>query len=174
MIGCELRSILRADHERAMSTAIHVLIDEFLDDIVALQRGERFADTGMADHLPSTYCLRYDLLFAKRFLACVYTVAWKLQSSDPQVLACVGEELALRALIQSAEVILESKGAEADFGSLCETAFEDEDYVLLFDPQWDGIEDSEHGRRLGMANLHFDEWFRPFRDEDPVHPYSSA
>jgi hypothetical protein len=174
MIGGELRSILRADHERALSTAIHVLIDEFLDDMVALRRGERFADTGMADHLPSTYCHRYDLLFAKRFLACVFTVAWKLHSPDPQILACVGEELALHALIQRAEGILEGKGAEPDFDLLCETAFEDEDYALLFDPQWDGVEDSVLGRRLGVANLHFDEWFHSFREQIPVHPYSSA
>jgi hypothetical protein len=174
MMGSELRSILRTDHQRALLTAVHVLIDQFLDDIVALQRGDHFADTGMADHLPSTYCHRYDLLVAKRFLACVYTVAWKLQSPDPQVLACVGEELALHALIQSAEAILESKGASAGFDLLRETAFEDEDYALLFDPQWDGIEDSERGRRLGIANLRFDEWFKPFRKEAPIHPYISA
>jgi len=174
MIGDEPRSILNADHERALSTAVHVLIDEFLDDIVALQRGEPFADTTMADYLPSTYRHRYDLLFAKRFLACIYTVAWKLQSPDPQVLACVGEELALHALIQCAEGILERQGAEADFDSLRETALEDEDYALLFDPQWDSVEDSVLGRRLGVANLHFDEWFQPFREQIPVHPYSSA
>ena len=40
--------------------------------------------------------------------------------------------------------------------------------------QWDGVEDSELGRRLGVANLRFDEWFHPFRDQIPVHPYSSA
>jgi hypothetical protein len=153
---------------------VHVLIDQFLDDIVGLRRGERFIDMDMAGHLPSTYRHRYDLLFAKRFLACVYTVAWKLQSPDPQILACVGEELALHALIQCAEAILEGKGAEADFDLLRETALEDEDYALLFDPQWDGIEDSERGRRLGMANLHFDEWFEPFREGVPVHPYSST
>jgi hypothetical protein len=99
MIGGELRSILRADHELALSTAVHVLIDEFLDDSVALRRGECLADTGMVGHLPSAYCSRYNLLFAKRFLACVYTVAWKLQSPDLQILACVGEKLALHALI---------------------------------------------------------------------------
>ena len=174
MIGSELRSMMRADHQRALSTAVHVLIDEFLDDIVTLQRGEHFADTGLATYLPPTYRHRYDLLFAKRFLACVYMVAWKLHSPDPQSLACVGEELALHALIQGAEAILDDKAREADFDSLRETAFEDEDYALLFDPQWDGIEESKHGQRLGMANLGYDDWFRPFRDDDPVHPYSST
>jgi hypothetical protein len=174
MIGSELRSVLRADHQGALATAVHVLIDEFLDDIVALQRGEQFADTGMATYLPSAYGFRYNLLFAKRFLACVYTVAWKLYSPDPQALACVGEELALHALIQGAEAILDDKGTGTDFDSLRETAFEDEDYALLFDPQWDGIDQSAHGRRLGMASLRYDDWLIPFRDEDPVHPYDSA
>ena len=174
MIGRKLRSVVRADHQRALATAVHVLIDEFLDDIVALQRGEQFADTGMSTYLPFAYGHRYNLLFAKRLLACVYTVAWKLHSPDSQALACVGEELALHALIQSAEAILDDKGTEADFDLLRETAFEEEDYMLLFDPQWDGIEKSEHGQRLGMANLRYDDWFIPFRDEDPVHPYNSA
>jgi hypothetical protein len=157
-----------------MATAIQVLIDEFLDDIAALKRGEQFADTGMAAYLPSAYGHRYNLLFAKRFLACVYAAAWKLHSPDPQALACVGEELALHALIQGAEAILENKGTRADFDALRETAFEDEDYILLFDPRWDGIDVSERGRRLGIANLRHDDWFEPFREEVPVHPYSSS
>ena len=174
MIGSELRSILRADHQRALSTASRVLIDELLDDIVALQRGEQNADTGLAASLPSTYRHQYDLLFAKQFLACVYTVAWKLLSPDPQVPACVGAELALHALIQGAEAILDNEGIEADFAVLRETAFEDEDCVLLFDPQWDGIEDSARGRRLGAANLRYDDWFLPFGDDALVHPYTST
>jgi hypothetical protein len=169
-----VRSILRSDHQRALSTAVHVLIDECLDDIVALQRGECFADTGMSAYVPSTHRHRYDPLFAKRFLACVYTVAWKLHSPDLQVLACVGEELALHALIQRAEAILDDRSTEADLDSLRETAFEDEDYALLFDPQWDGIEDSARGRQLGMANLGYDDWFSPFSDEATVHPYTST
>lgn len=174
MIGGDLRSILPAEHERALSTAVHVVIDEFLDDIVALQRGDRFADTSMAHYLPSTSAHRYDLLFAKRFLACVFTVAWKLQSPDAQALACVGEELALHALIQSAEAILDHKGTVADFGSLSEMAFEDGDFALLFDPRWDGIEASHQARRIGMANLRFDDWLAPFREGTSVHPYGSA
>jgi hypothetical protein len=173
MIGSALRSIMRTDHQDALATAVHVLIDELLDDIVAVQRGESFADTGMATYLPSSYRHRYDLLFVKRFMVCVYTVAWKLHSPNSQALACVGEELALHALIQGAEAILDDNGTEADFDVLRETAFEDEDYALLFDPQWEGIEDSERGRRLGMANLRHEDWFTPFRDDHPVHPYNS-
>ena len=174
MLGGDLVKILPADHRRALMAAIHVLIDNCLDDLVALQHGGAFTESTMLDHLPPTGLRHYDVLFAKRFLACVYTVAWKLQSPDQQALACVGEELALHALIQSAAATLDDNGAEADFSALYEAAFEDEDYALLFDPQWDGIEDTDRGQMLGMANLRPGDWFEPFRDEDPVHPYNSS
>jgi hypothetical protein len=174
MIGGELRSVLSADQQRALAIAVHVLIDEFLDDIVALQRGEEFGGTGMVTCLPSGYGHRYNLLFAKRFLACIYAVAWKLHSPDPRTPARAVEELALHALIQSAEEIIDENSTDTDSDLLRETAFEDEDYALLFDPQWDGIEDSERGRRLGMANLRYDDWFIPFRDDTQVHPYNLA
>jgi hypothetical protein len=131
-----------------------ILIYELLEDMVALRRGESFADTTMADYLPPSHRHRYDQLFAKRFLA------------------CVGEELALHALIERAESMLNPGIADADFSALYEAAFEDEDFVLLFDPQWDGIENAEAGARLGVANLRPDAWFAPFRDEFSVHPYS--
>ena len=134
MVGGELSELLPADHRRALSSAIPVLIDDLLEDLAALQRGDSFADTVMADYLPPKYLHRYDLLFAKRFVACVYAAGWKLLSPDAQSLACVGEELALHALIQTAEVILDLNGTQAEFGALYEAAFEDDDYALLFDP----------------------------------------
>jgi hypothetical protein len=61
--------------------------------------------------------------------------------------------------------------AGVDRADLLELATEDADYELLFSMAWDGIEDSETAREEGMANLAFDHWFRPFREESPVHPY---
>ena len=43
-----------------------------------------------------------ELLFAKQFLTCLITVAWKLQAPRHYRLACVAEELAFRALVQRA------------------------------------------------------------------------
>jgi hypothetical protein len=39
----------------------------------------------------------------------------------------------------------------------------------LFDPALDDLEDGEVGRWLG--NLGFEDWFKPFRAGEPVHPY---
>lgn len=45
-------------------------------------------------------------------------------------------------------------------------AFEDHDVLMLFDARFDGIEDSDVGAMLGVANLHPKDWFKPFRSSD--------
>ena len=34
-----------------------------------------------------------------------------------------------------------------------------------------GLEEDEAVAHLAMANLRLEDWFKPFRDEVPVHPY---
>jgi len=171
MIGADLDEVLPPSHREALFAAIDTLIDEFLDDVAHLREGKPFAETWMKTFLPEKYLHRYNQLFARQFLACLMTVAWKLTSPDPQWLACVGEELALDALLRQAEIQLDVEGEHADFGDFEDVAFEDTDFKVLFDPAWDGIEDSEVGEYLRMANLHLADWFKPFRESDPVHPY---
>src|SRR5208282_1706491 len=62
---------------------------------------------------------------------------------------------------------------DVDFSSFEEIAYEDADFMLLFQGSWDGIEESEIGEALGMANLRFQDWFKPFNDrpEYRVHPF---
>jgi hypothetical protein len=49
-------------------------------------------------------------------------------------------------------------------------AFEDWDFEMLFDPAYDGVEDSVDPRNE-VVNLHFDEWFKPFNDDRVIHLY---
>ena len=49
-------------------------------------------------------------------------------------------------------------------------AFEDWDFEMLFDPAYDGVDDSVDPRNE-VVNLHFDEWFKPFNDDRVIHPY---
>jgi hypothetical protein len=71
------------------------------------------------------------------------TVPWKLQSPDPQELACVAEELALNAIVGQAQALLETCGKAVDLGDVYEWAFQDTDFAFLFDVRFDGIEESE-------------------------------
>jgi len=172
VIGSALPSTLPADHWQALKTAGNILIDEFSDDVGRLLAGEEFDDSlWMSNYLPPQFHPRYTPLLAKKLLVCVVLVAWKLEQPDGWLLACVGEHLALRALIERAEVELELQGKEADYSSFWDLSFEDADIEMLFNPAWDGIEDSEIGDHLGVQNLEVERWFDPLYDIAPVHPY---
>ena len=171
MIGDMPDGLLSSEQKDALRSAAVVLFDRFFADIGHLEAGGDFADTDMVEYLPARFLPKYDHLFAKEFLVCVATVAWKLVQPGHSMLACVGEELALHALVTEAEEILKARGAGVDLADLLELATEDADYELLFDMAWDGIEDSDTGRDMRVANLAFDDWFKPFREGYPVHPY---
>ena len=171
MIGDMPDGLLSSEQKNALRSAAFVLLDRLFADVGHLEAGGDFGDTDMVDYLPARFLPKYDHLFAKEFLVCVATVAWKLASPGHSMLACVGEELALHALVTEAEEILEARGAGVDLADLLELATEDADYELLFDMAWDGIEDSDTGRDMRVANLAFDDWFKPFRETDPIHPY---
>ncbi|NOX30890.1 MAG: hypothetical protein GXP35_12710 [Actinobacteria bacterium] len=42
---------------------------------------------------------------------------------------------------------------------------------MLFNPAWDGIEDSDIADHLGARALAPKNWFDPLYDIVPVHPY---
>jgi len=199
-IGASLKTVLPPDHRQAIYNAVVILIDQTCEDMATLcaagppirrrkhlRHGRRrrraarlprrlgskvrFEDLQLASYLPPQYAARYTPVFVKQFLACLMTVSWKLRSPEYHDLACVGEELALAAILHLAEALLEDQGLEPNFTAYVDTAFEDTDFEYLFEPEWDGIEDSELARPFGIAALRFADWMKPFRGEQPVHPY---
>jgi hypothetical protein len=71
---------------------------------------------------------------------------------------------------------MEAAGRRYDFDAFRDAAYQDEDYRLLFDPPRndDDIETIELGRGPALVNLEFRNWFRPFREDEPVHPYAEG
>ena len=134
-----------------------------------------FVDSSLGSHLPRRHVFRYTPLFAKRFFTCFLTVAWKVAQRRPpsQLLSCVAEELALYALIKEAEAHMEIQELAYDFGDFEDVAFQDLDFEWLYDPKFDGIEDSALANELAMANLRFEDWFKPFDNASTfIHPYA--
>jgi hypothetical protein len=148
-----------------------VVFDEALNALEALAEGDDFADTPMAGWLPPKHLPRYDAGFARRFAVCLVAVAGKLADRYPHFLASVAEEMALAAILDEAQAILDEEGRDADLRAEAKGASQDADFEVLFDPSVDGLEADEAVAHLAMANLRFEDWFRPFRDEVPVHPY---
>jgi hypothetical protein len=163
------------DLRESVVSAIDFLTDRFVEDVVSLERDEdvSFDDTEMSAYLPRKYRTRYDRdRFARKFLVCLVVVGWKLRAPGWEPVACVAEELALRAILLTAEeTYAEDHGAEGDFDALWDAGFQDNDYEFLFDPESDGIEDTEYARRSGLTDIRFSAWFDGFNNTPPVHPY---
>ena len=160
-IGEAWADVLPVSHREALHTAMTTIYDVTLEEY----RAEiEFYDTLLGLELPPRYRPRYDWVFGKRFLATMLVVGWKLAQprAPAPLLSCRGEELALHALIEIAADDLGESSIEANFGDFEDVAFQDVDFMYLYDPASDGIEDSEVGRELGIDLLRFDEWFIPF------------
>jgi hypothetical protein len=189
-VGQAYKRWLTPFERRILATAVSVLIDELFDDFGLRERGEPedLALTTLGWHLPTCALLNSTPLFLKQFAVCILTVAYKLAQPRRVVLSSVGEELAAYAIITAAkqqiererEMALEEEdsehsqlSAENAFERFIDVLFEDEDFLFLFDPKYDGIDTSPAGRFLQMTSLAFEDWLTPFSDESErmAHPY---
>ena len=158
------------DHREALYDCLCLLTDDFLNS-------ENPEDSSLAWNLPRKYLPRYTEVFLRRFFISFLTVGYKLAYQEPTELlpSCVAEELGLHILIEGASAHLKDvKQVKADFSLFEDLAFQDGDFEYLYNPKYDGIEDSSIGAEHGIGLLHIDEWFIPFDNAiTPVHPYSA-
>jgi len=125
------------------------------------------------EHLPAVYARHYTPDLVAQWAGSVETVAHKLAAYPDTYLASTAEELAGHALIARCEALVGERENELDdpdavrekFSEAHDLAFEDHDVLLLYDARFDGIEDSDIGEAMGMANLHVRDWFKPFRSD---------
>lgn len=158
---------LPENHRNALFSALSIISDEFFED--DLEDEEHV----FRELLPRKYFLQYTPLFLKQFYIALLTVGYKLalpKKSDT-LIACTAEEIALHILIERASEILEEEGIDSDFTAFNDAILQDIDFKFLYEPEIDGIEDSEAGIEIGISNLHFSDWFRPILNASmPVHP----
>ena len=53
----------------------------------------------------------------------------------------------------------DSADPASDLHGLCDALFQYLDFEMLYSPELDGVEDSDHGRLLGMESLRPSDWF---------------
>jgi hypothetical protein len=151
------------------------LRDELREDIAMLREGGRYDEAfAVSEHLPVVYVRHYTPEVVAQWAGSVETVAHKLAAYPGTYLASTAEELAGYALIARCEALIDEREDELDdpdalrakFSETHDLAFEDHDVLLLFDSRFDGIEDSDIGEMMGMADLHVRDWFKSFRSDD--------
>ncbi|WP_405474417.1 tetratricopeptide repeat protein [Streptomyces canus] len=97
-----------------------------------------------------------------------------------------GEEMALHLALEHAAAITEDSPDLAeefteglpeqpddyDWFTCKDLLFEDHDVLMLYEPWMEGIEDpgDSVNQHMDMANLHPDDWFKPFRSADARDP----
>ena len=169
MIGDVWADCLPESHRDALSDAMFILVDDFLDDPEDISL--------CIAALPPKLLHRYDGLFRRKFLVTLLTVGYKLALTEPpaHLLSCTAEELALYVLIEEARCTLMAQGIKADCSEFADQAFQDDmDIMILYDMSLDGIEDSAVDEEMAFGNLQFDKWFYPFLNAStPVHPYTA-
>ena len=174
-IGVAFRDTLPAHHQQALQDACSLLIDTYLDDLHRTgERAWHFTDMFICEFLPRRYLPQYSAQFARQFFMCLMTVTWKLNQDRFIPFACVAEELAAWTLIQEAVGMLETHGKMADFDGLVDAAFEDTDYLMLYDDAYEGSDESAVAPVMGITPLSLDAWFTPFHPESAwgaPHPY---
>jgi hypothetical protein len=169
--------VLPASHREALRDAAVTYVDECFSAIAEGQPGQSYAETPIGSYLPSRYEHYYDGRFARDWTTTVAVVGWKLAQPGEVALACVAEELALFALIRQAQVLLDLRERETDeqaWSDFRDLVFEDEDFLFLFNPEFDGIEETEWAREHAVVGLKFSEWFRPFEpaSHGAPHPFN--
>jgi hypothetical protein len=110
MIGAVTYQDLPPFKREALLTGAAILLDQLSDDLAHLAGGGGVAATNMIRFLPPAFAPRYTARFAEQFLACASAVADELVRPGNRWPACVGEELALHALIDQAEAVLVAAG----------------------------------------------------------------
>jgi hypothetical protein len=156
---------------QAMHAAVVLLLDDAFE---SLARNGDLSESMIAWYLPERLERHYTDVLYRGMLVAIANVGGQLAGTDAPALRCLADEMALHVIIEHAGVWLEDHGElDEGWGDYEDRVFEDVDFELLYDPAWDGIEDpdSDVARQEGMANLHPKDWFKPFRPDEPVHPY---
>lgn len=66
---------------------------------------------------------------------------------------------------------MEKDGRTDVLGYAEDFLFEDTDFLFLFDPKFDGMDETDVGKYHGMQSLRFEAWLKPFSKRYWVHPY---
>jgi hypothetical protein len=131
--------------------------------------------------LPEAYVDRYASIdFLKNWVVTLSIVGWKLAQADRFPLTSVAEELALHTMIEDAIAdVMDHEPphpeAEEPLRDLYDDAFEDTDFLVLFDLEDpDDLGDLDPEKQMGLTDLRFKNWFRPFGsgvDRGVPHPF---
>jgi hypothetical protein len=157
-----------------------VLVDQLYSDLATVSEldeitAEDISGTWVLSSLPPRFSSGYDGPFVRRFIVIASDLTGTLVRGWDSP-GCVAAELALRCLLDQAEVTAELYDLDLadDWRSRVEEfLLEDTDSDMLYPQSLDGFEnDDEMSAELGLAPMRFKQWFEPFNVGYNVPPYA--
>jgi hypothetical protein len=152
--------------------ALQALIDLLFDLYAALPPSgpppPDFAHDGLLT-FPPAYVQRYDRPFVRRAIVAAASLGQKLAGPGWFDLSSTMEEMLFGTIMESVQNTDVEIGDV--FDDLEDSVFQDLDYELLFDAQFDGIENDASNERYAFANLRFEQWFDPFPNTSFLNYY---
>jgi hypothetical protein len=109
-LGEVYRQMLTIQEQEALVTCIPLLLNDWFADLVAWHEEKSLDRTKLAMALPEACRSFITPVFAKAFLLCLSTVAWKLAQPQLYSLSNVAEQLAARALLARAKEWVKTAG----------------------------------------------------------------
>lgn len=105
---------------------------------------------------------------AHNFLYALISLAEKMFGPRPAAPACRSEEMLLWWIIERMEVFGDADTSILENGrDFLDHVLADTDFLFLYDPKYDGIEDFE---QLAIGSLDPDHWFLPYYGKADTHP----
>ncbi|MET4143761.1 hypothetical protein [Arthrobacter sp. UYCo732] len=159
-------------------TASVIMVDKLFEDLQAVSELETITErdidqTWILANLPARFAHRYGPMFVRMFIVVTAdvtaTLAREWRSPD-----CVAGELAVRCLLDEAEVLVEAYDLDVPThwrSDLEDALVEDFDYDMLYDRSLDGFEDDQAFLgQFRITPIRFEQWFQPF-NHSSVPPY---
>ena len=172
----EPNDLRTSEKYRVLCESGNVFIDMFIDSGVFSSNWH----DALLEWLPPQFAHHYTQGLARKLLVIAISVAAALDGWDgeSEIVTCTADALILHQVIELAKSNIELgvpwasgvPNTDVDFDEFEDCLFPDFDYEFLWDPKWDGIEDSDYAIAQRMF-LRVDQWFIPYAGTYWVHPY---
>ena len=167
------KNILSEKQVEYITAAFVVMNNQMREDIITLAKDED-AHEGLWiwNELPPVGRAALDMPMLFKLFTAFITLVYKFHSEEEFRLGNRAEELLLYIAIEYAKGLAETAGEEIEeFEDFKVYAFEDEDFLMMYEPKFDGFEESEHGEMMGIGSLSPKEWFEAYNEPKNPHPF---
>ncbi len=165
--------ILSKKQIKYLSYGFDLMYDEMKNDIETLSRNKKETDnTWLWDVLPPIGRAELNINMAFKLLTSLITLVYKFHIEEDFMLGNRAEELLLHIAIENALRIAEGDQVEIrDFNTFIDCYFEDTDFLMMYDQEYDGIDESPIGEMMRIGSLSPKDWFTPYNMPRQQHPF---